>query len=231
MPGCGARSGSGPSSSRRSTPSRRRISASACRPVARDRGQRLPGPLRVGVQRVRGAVRLHHHHADVVRDHVVQFAGDPGPLGRRGDLRLGVPLALQPGRPVLQAGVVRPPVAHRVAEHPGDQRRRRRTRSSRQRSPFQHAGWSGIQPTTRHRRAGQADGQPGRPRSAAAGRRPACTAARRWPRRWRTAGWSAPCSPPPATPVQNAAAGCLRRNDHRHGQQERQRDPPSGRCP
>jgi hypothetical protein len=69
----------------------------------RDRGQRLPGPLRLAGQRVAGPVRLDHHHADVVRHHVVQFAGDPGPLGRRADLRLDVALALQPRRPVSRA--------------------------------------------------------------------------------------------------------------------------------
>ena len=73
-------------------------------PGLRDRGQRLPGPLRLGAQRVARAVGLHHHHADVVRDHVVQLTGDPGPLGRGGDLRLRAALPLQPRRSVLQRG-------------------------------------------------------------------------------------------------------------------------------
>jgi hypothetical protein len=50
-------------------------------------------------------------------DHVVQLAGDARPLGRGGDLRLGVAFPLGPDG-VLQCGGVGPPVAHRVAEHP-----------------------------------------------------------------------------------------------------------------
>ena len=88
----------------------------------RDGRQRPAGPFRVAVQRVSGAVGLDHHDADVVSDHVVQFPGDPGSLGRGGDLGLGVGLPLQPGRAFLQGRVVRTPVAHGVAEHPGDQR-------------------------------------------------------------------------------------------------------------
>jgi hypothetical protein len=87
-----------------------------------DPAQRPAGPFRVAVQRVSGAVGLDHHDADVVSDHVVQFPGDPGSLGRGGDLGLGVGLPLQPGRAFLQGRVVRTPVAHGVTEHPGDQR-------------------------------------------------------------------------------------------------------------
>ena len=125
-----------------------------------DRGQRLLGAVRVGAQRVGGAVRLDHHDADVVGDHVVELAGDPGPLRRRGDLRLRVALGLQPGRPVLQAGVVRPPVAHRVAEHPRDQRRAgEHDRADRYR--VQHAELARHPPGHRRRRAHQADGEAG----------------------------------------------------------------------
>jgi hypothetical protein len=58
------------------------------------------------------AWRLHHHDADIVRDHVMQLAGDPGPLGCGGDLRLGVALGLQPGRAVFQGDQVPAPVMH-----------------------------------------------------------------------------------------------------------------------
>jgi hypothetical protein len=90
-------------------------------PGARDRAQRFAGPLRRAVQRVSRPVRLHHHDADVVRDDVVQLAGDPGPLGGRGHLGLRVAFPLQAGGAVLQRGVVAAPVTHRVAEDPGDQ--------------------------------------------------------------------------------------------------------------
>ncbi len=68
-------------------------------------------------------VGLHDHHADVVRDDVVQLAGDPRALGCGRDLRLGVPLGLEPGRTILERHIVSPPIAHRVAQHPGDQGR------------------------------------------------------------------------------------------------------------
>ena len=124
-----------------------------------DGGQRLPGPVRVGAERIRGAVGLHHHDADVVRDHVVQLAGDPGPLGRGGDLRLGIPFPLQPGGPVLQARVVRAAVAHRVTEYPGQQRRPGKQHGA-DSQPFQQAVVDQADPAEdAHRRAGQADGQ------------------------------------------------------------------------
>ena len=129
-------------------------------PGAGDVAQRLPGPFRRAVQGVGRPVGLHDHHADVVRDHVVQFAGDPGPLGRRGDLRLRVPFPFQPGGPVLQRGVVGAAVAHRVAEHPGDQHRPGE-RYRPHHDPVQHAEPPRGPECDGHRRADQADAQPG----------------------------------------------------------------------
>ncbi len=128
-------------------------------PGGRDGGQGLLGPAWVGGQRVRGAVGLHHHDADVVRDHVVQFPGDPGPLGDGRDPRLGVPLPFQPGGPVLQVRVVGPPVVHRVAQHPGEQRgpgEQDRLGSH----PARHVRHVEVGPPDhRNGRADQADGQ------------------------------------------------------------------------
>ena len=58
----------------------------------------------------------------MVSDDVVKLAGDPGALGCRRDPGLRVPFGLEAGSLVLERGVVAAPVAHRVAEHPGEQR-------------------------------------------------------------------------------------------------------------
>ena len=129
-------------------------------PGGGDGGQGLLGPARVGGQRVGGAVRLHHHDADVVRDHVVEFPGDPGPLRDGRDPRLGVPFPFQPGGPLLQVGVVGPPVAHRVAEHPGEQRGPGE-QDRRGGQPAQRVRHGEVDPPEQaDRRADQADGQP-----------------------------------------------------------------------
>jgi hypothetical protein len=44
---------------------------------------RLPRLVRGAPQRERRTILLDHHDADVVRDDVIKFAGDPGPLRRR----------------------------------------------------------------------------------------------------------------------------------------------------
>ena len=93
-------------------------------------------------------------------DDVVQFAGDPGALGGRGDLGLRVPFAFQPGRAVLQRGVVPAPVAHGVTEDPGDQRRARE-RDQAHRDPVGQAHARGLPPGHRGGRSDQADGQAG----------------------------------------------------------------------
>ena len=173
MPGSGTTPGV--PSSLRSTPSMRRISASACRPVPAMAASAWRARSGDAVQRVGGPVGLHHHHAHVVRDDVVQFPGDPGPLGGRRDLGLGVTFGLQPGGPVLQRGVVAAPVAHRVAEHPGDQRRAGegdRAEDEPVQQARARAGATG--PPRPPSRAGR---RPGRERTpGAAGRRPGCTA-------------------------------------------------------
>ncbi len=54
-----------------------------------------------------------------MRDDVVQLAGDPGALGGHGHLGLGLALLLQPLVALDQLGVVGPPGAQGVAQHPG----------------------------------------------------------------------------------------------------------------
>ena len=70
-------------------------------------GDRLEGPgrpARVALARHRAGLGLDHHHADVVGDHVVELAGDAGPLGGDRPLGLDGPLALQPQGPLGQLG-------------------------------------------------------------------------------------------------------------------------------
>ena len=102
----------------RSTPSRRRISASACRPVPEMVSSACLAWSGARVQHVRGAVGLHDHHRDVVRDDVVQLAGDTGAFGGGGDLGLCLALLLQPGGALLQLRVVGAAGAQRVARAP-----------------------------------------------------------------------------------------------------------------
>ena len=71
-----------PSGALSSTPSRMSISASASVPAARMRARRLLGALRVAREDAPRAARLHDHHADAVRDHVVHLARDPAALAR-----------------------------------------------------------------------------------------------------------------------------------------------------
>jgi len=125
---------------------------------AGDRGQRLPRLLRRRLERERGPIGLYHHHAHVVRDDVVQFAGDPGALGGDRDLSPRVALAFGPRGPFLEPPVVAAPPLHRVPEQPRQQRRagehrrdagERPRRMNDVRSPHQDG----------HQRPGQADDQ------------------------------------------------------------------------
>jgi hypothetical protein len=90
------------------------------------RQQRLLGVLRGGGDHLAGRARLYHHHADVVRDDVVQFGRDPGPLPpqRRdgGSLVLGL-RATQPCRRVAEsAAQLADAEGHRHRGHHRDQR-------------------------------------------------------------------------------------------------------------
>ena len=133
--------------------------------------QRLLGLVGRGVQDVRGAVRLDDHHRHVVGDHVVQLAGDPGPFG--GDRGLGLRLALpvQPGRPLLQLRVVRPPGAQPVADHPGQREDHRQEERLEQRRPDRSTLVVRRPAHHRQRRRGQPGDQrqPGRPARAVGG--------------------------------------------------------------
>ena len=105
-PGWGCRSAASVPVSSRSTPSSRRISVSAARAVSpiaaaaalRPRAARGGQPGRLG---------LHRDHGDVVRDHVVQLAGDPGPFAAGCVLEQGARDDL-PGRAVLARLAARP---------------------------------------------------------------------------------------------------------------------------
>src|SRR5690606_28110434 len=83
-----------------------------------DRGKRLAGPHHVGVDRIGRAVRLHHDHADVVGNDVVQFPCDARPFGGHGHLDLVVAIALQPFRPLLHRTQVGTACPHVQAEEP-----------------------------------------------------------------------------------------------------------------
>ena len=83
----------------------------------RDVFRRGFGLFGVGPRGERGPVGERDHHRQIVRHDVVHLAGDPGSLARGGDLRLLVPFALGPDRPVLQRSEVRPPGPDVEAEH------------------------------------------------------------------------------------------------------------------
>ena len=76
-------------------------------------------PARVGAADQRRGVGQGDDHGQAVGDDVVQFPGDPGPLGGRRDRRLLVPLELQPPGALVHPGQV---AAARGGRHPGEQR-------------------------------------------------------------------------------------------------------------
>ena len=101
-------------------PRRRRISASAVRPVCStpvraslSSAERLRQPVPDGAD-------LEHHHADGVGDDVVELARDPGALLGDGDARgrLALPLGLR--RAFFRRLGLRGPLAQREAGEPGD---------------------------------------------------------------------------------------------------------------
>jgi hypothetical protein len=85
------------------------------RDVAHD-GHRL---IRILHGRIGGAVGERDHDRKIVRDDVVHLPRDPGPLGGRGELRLVVPLALQPIGAVDKRREIEPPGTNVVADEPG----------------------------------------------------------------------------------------------------------------
>jgi hypothetical protein len=72
----------------------------------------------VGVQQAAGGAGLDDHDAQVVGDHIMQLAGDPGPLGRHRPLRLKLAVALGPLGPGGQLGGVGAPDPHIAAPGP-----------------------------------------------------------------------------------------------------------------
>ncbi len=85
--------------------------------------QGLLGLVGGRVHDVGGTVGLDDHHRHVVRDDVVQLAGDPGPLGGDGDLGLRLAFPLQAGGTLLQLVEVGAPGPQRVPQHPGQHER------------------------------------------------------------------------------------------------------------
>jgi hypothetical protein len=87
-------------------------------PGGRDRLEGAGRPGRFGRHRHRAGLGLHHHHADVVGDHVVQLAGDPGALGGHRPAGVLGPVPFQPRGPLLELGGQRPLHPGPVAQHP-----------------------------------------------------------------------------------------------------------------
>ena len=92
----GRRRSTGGSEPPRSTPSSRRMSVSAARPVSAMVPSARVAARGVGVGGVPAAVGLRDHHGQRVGDDVVHLPGDAGALGRGRDLRLLVALDLEP---------------------------------------------------------------------------------------------------------------------------------------
>ena len=118
-PGCGG-GGAWPAAVRRSAARR---AWPACQTARGGRPRRLrpsrQRPGRIGPADQRRGVGQGDHDGQAVRHDVVQFPGDPGPLGGRGDRGLLVPLELQPPGALVHPGQV---AAARGGRHPGEQR-------------------------------------------------------------------------------------------------------------
>ena len=85
--------------------------------------KRRGGAVGMAAQRGRGALRLHHHHREAVRDHVVQLTGEAGAFGSDGELRALV--AARARRLAARSSIVLRYSAagsRAVAERPGDHR-------------------------------------------------------------------------------------------------------------
>ena len=115
-PGCGTVSGS--SSPRRRTPSRRRISVIATRPVASTCRSASRADLRLLVEDPLRGAGLDHDDAQVVGDDVVQLSRDPGPFLGSGLAERRRSLALDLARPSLVLARLEGPRAKGVAGQP-----------------------------------------------------------------------------------------------------------------
>jgi hypothetical protein len=80
-----------------------------------DGADRLERGFRASLQDFLRGTRLHHHHRDRVRDHIVELAGDACALVGHG----GHPLALEPLGATLELLGAADLGAHRVADEPG----------------------------------------------------------------------------------------------------------------
>ena len=106
--------------------SSRRSSTSASRPLASIERNAVAGLRGVADQPLPG-LGLDDHHADAVRDDVVQFAGDPPAFGGDRRARLLFPLLLGPRGAVLQAGDLAAPLPQVASDQPGHREDRQRT--------------------------------------------------------------------------------------------------------
>ncbi len=112
---CGQSDGGGWMRPSRNTPSMRRMSVSASRPVPET--SPITSAARAGSVRrggSGGAVGQGHHHLDVVRDDVVHLPRDPGPLLDCGQRRQLVALSFEPLGPIGQPVEL---AAHRAHDH------------------------------------------------------------------------------------------------------------------
>ena len=83
-----------------------------------DGRHRPPGTAGIGVQNRQRALSLHDHDAHVMADHVVQVAGDPGPLRRGRHLGGQRSFALQMLGPGTQLVLAQLAGTEREADHP-----------------------------------------------------------------------------------------------------------------
>ena len=78
--------------------------------------ERLAGLLRLPIHQMSGDACLDIDHRDVMREHVVQFPGDPQSFVTHPAARLLLPRLLCATRPFLDGGDVGAAVAHRIGQ-------------------------------------------------------------------------------------------------------------------
>ena len=84
-----------------------------------DRAHGLPGLLGLALHQLLCRGGLHAHHADAVRDDVVELACDPRALLDDGGTGPLLPIALEPHGAVAQLVALEPPPAHVASQQPG----------------------------------------------------------------------------------------------------------------